>query len=821
MADTLESLEIEVKHSSTDADKELKRVTAALDQLASMVDRVLPKLGSLSGALKRVGGMKALGGLGEMAGVISNETKEAIRNADKLDVLAAKYNEAQDKMEQALANGQANKAWQYRGEMLSTQKSMDRITEEEYAPPRRSISIWERLKGAVAGVKDKLQGAVSGFKKVGASASKANGPLGKLFASLGRIAFYRVIRMALNELAKAFQEGLQNAYRFSSGILSEGHRFASALDSMTSAGLQMKNQLGAAFIALMTAIQPIVNAIIGVITRLADAMSQFLSAFTGGTYLKAQNVNAKFAEDTAKGAKAAKEWKNQLMGFDEINRLEAPSNTDTGTGTTGIDPSQMFQDTPISDKIKDFVDKLKEMIANGDWKGLGEMLGNAINSILPSNEQWYALGQKLGYGLNGAVSTMYHLLKTVDFKSIGAGIANFINGALSEIDFETWGRTLVRVFTAAIDFVISFLTNLDFGQIASAISNFFIGMFNEASEWLASYDWSEIGETVYTKLIEFIEGIDFGGLVDSFFRFLGEAFKAVIGFLDGFFGSALQDIKDYFAKKTEEAGGNAGAGFIKGLYDAWIGIKDWLKEHIVDPLVDGIKSLLGIASPSKVFEELGMYTAEGFLAGFVQKWEEFKQAVDEKINLLKDKFNELKDQVTGEFTEAWSGAMDFLRGVTEDAQDAIGNAVSAIKIKLQSVIDTARRATRAVGDFLNRQSDIGEARIAADGGIWATMGGFASGGFPDEGQLFMAREAGPEMVGTIGSRTAVANNDDIVAGIASGVYDAMVAAGNGQSNNRPIQTSITVNGREFMRAVYDDYRAVAREHGVSLVTNGA
>ena len=48
----------------------------------------------------------------------------------------------------------------------------------------------------------------------------------------------------------------------------------------------------------------------------------------------------------------------------------------------------------------------------------------------------------------------------------------------------------------------------------------------------------------------------------------------------------------------------------------------------------------------------------------------------------------------------------------------------------------------------------------------------AEGGFPGVGELFVAREAGPEMVGTIGSRTAVANNDQIVQGIASGVASA-------------------------------------------------
>lgn len=51
--------------------------------------------------------------------------------------------------------------------------------------------------------------------------------------------------------------------------------------------------------------------------------------------------------------------------------------------------------------------------------------------------------------------------------------------------------------------------------------------------------------------------------------------------------------------------------------------------------------------------------------------------------------------------------------------------------------------------------------------------GFANGGFPDAGQLFIAREAGAEMVGSLGGHTAVANNDQIVEGIREGVEVAM------------------------------------------------
>ena len=49
---------------------------------------------------------------------------------------------------------------------------------------------------------------------------------------------------------------------------------------------------------------------------------------------------------------------------------------------------------------------------------------------------------------------------------------------------------------------------------------------------------------------------------------------------------------------------------------------------------------------------------------------------------------------------------------------------------------------------------------------------WADGGFPETGQMFIAREAGPELVGTIGGKSAVANDRQIEAGIARGVADA-------------------------------------------------
>lgn len=75
-----------------------------------------------------------------------------------------------------------------------------------------------------------------------------------------------------------------------------------------------------------------------------------------------------------------------------------------------------------------------------------------------------------------------------------------------------------------------------------------------------------------------------------------------------------------------------------------------------------------------------------------------------------------------------------------------------------------------------------------------TVGRFASGGFVTSGDLFMAREAGPEFVGSIGGRTAVANNDQIVEAVSDGVYRAMapLVSGIGKSDTR-----VYLDGREI------------------------
>ena len=92
---------------------------------------------------------------------------------------------------------------------------------------------------------------------------------------------------------------------------------------------------------------------------------------------------------------------------------------------------------------------------------------------------------------------------------------------------------------------------------------------------------------------------------------------------------------------------------------------------------------------------------------------------------------------------------------------------------------------------------------------------FAEGGFPDMGQMFIARERGPELVGSINGRAAVANNDQIVTAVSEGVYNAVVAALGGAAAGSGQNVNVYLDGKQ----IYNSVKRAESERGRSLMGN--
>ncbi|MBQ2746425.1 MAG: hypothetical protein IJA13_04685 [Clostridia bacterium] len=153
-----------------------------------------------------------------------------------------------------------------------------------------------------------------------------------------------------------------------------------------------------------------------------------------------------------------------------------------------------------------------------------------------------------------------------------------------------------------------------------------------------------------------------------------------------------------------------------------------------------------------------------------------------------------------------------------------GNTLTTASLVMQAadIVITALTTLEPISKATNIA--MGAAAIAAAASLFTTgvtfgafvADTFATGGFPSMGQMFIAREAGPELVGTIGSRNAVVNNDQIVESVSAGVYKAVREAMNGgQANGQ--KAVITLDKRVLGEFTIGYINGKTKETGLSPI----
>ncbi len=168
---------------------------------------------------------------------------------------------------------------------------------------------------------------------------------------------------------------------------------------------------------------------------------------------------------------------------------------------------------------------------------------------------------------------------------------------------------------------------------------------------------------------------------------------------------------------------------------------DMLAPETQKAIFDALQNAVGSESAQAVFNELGYSIPTGIAAGITQNTATAQGAASGLTAAISNTFTQYPW-----FNDGLSCGSEFVRGVMSAAGGLLGF-----------------RGTSSVG-LTGARSALFGARSA--------IKGYAAGGFPETGEMFVAREAGAEMVGSLGGRTAVANNDQIVSGIASGVASA-------------------------------------------------
>lgn len=660
---------------------------------------------------------------------------------------------------------------------------------------------------------DRLSNSLQRLRK---SSEKAHQGVSKLASTFGRMTKLMLLRQAIRALIKAMEEGLKSAYVFNSMA---GGEMSSALDALKSAAVQTTGALGSAFGEMIANVAPILISLLNLIGRVANAFSQLMAVLGGrSTYTKAIASSEKWAESTASGAKAAKEWKNQLMGFDEINRLEEPSDS-SGGGSGSAPYDGAFELAPA---VNEWASQMRSITMDW-WNSLDlepitkafERLKKAVGdfvSIVDDALYWayievllplgkWAIEDAFPAGLE-LVASLFELLNTV-LRKLSPYFKDFFDNVIKP--FATF---IGDKFILALQWLTERLDSLaqkvekakslrEFIESLSGGEEILVGLATAVALVVSAFaTWKTIKSIVNT-----VQGVI--GLLGSPTGIAILAITALVAAGIWLYNNwdeikeqakklwetvkkTWGDIKDWIQKKVD------------AINEIIKPIGDWFYNHITKPLEDMVDSVKQWLDDFKQkFEDTFGDTLIGRLLGF-------KSTTNDTTNSVTNDLAALNDSIFNVYND--SSLLGSLGSAFENLGARAHNSLQNIITGLGHVIKNSGTAVQAL-NAVNATS----VPSAHSSSSHSSTARYASGGFPDEGELFMAREGGmPEMVGRIGNRTAVANNDQIVAAISDGVFSAVVSAmGSSGGSNTPVNIyldgsiiakSTTKYQRQFARA---------------------
>lgn len=199
-----------------------------------------------------------------------------------------------------------------------------------------------------------------------------------------------------------------------------------------------------------------------------------------------------------------------------------------------------------------------------------------------------------------------------------------------------------------------------------------------------------------------------------------------------------------------------------------------------DRLVSALNSSGNIYKLQDCADPLAQAFVDEYCAEFKRNSGSVKKLPTYLCEWIKEKWDDLPEW---EKEVIISVSFDVDKGtISQDVAEAIGNAVETARLQTEWIEYSVSGQYGPVPRQFNK------------------IGHYATGGYPTSGEMFIAREAGPEMVGRIGSRTAVANNDQITTAIAQAVEAAILRTG-GFAANQPVaaagDTYVLIDGEEI------------------------
>ena len=533
------------------------------------------------------------------------------------------------------------------------------------------------------GIKNAIKRLFS-FNRASRSSAGATNGLIKQLTSLKTLLVSRIKQTFITQIINAVRESLQVLARYS-------REFNASISGIRNAFKELGANISVALSGILNAVAPIVTQIINWLSKIITYISAFIAMLSGkNTITVAKKQNESYAKSLDKTAKAANKAQLALAGFDELNNLTTQK--DSGGSGAGISPGSLFEEKEVDSILPDFVknwfEKLKRAIQDGDWRSVGKTIAEGLNAAVNSLDDWIAntlepkgmkmasnlaqsingffekfdsrkLGQSIAHGINAAVRAARTFLKETDFQKIGASIMEFINGALDDIDWGEVGATASAGVGAILDAIDGAISELNWNSLATAVEDAIMGI-----------DWGNLlGKTLRIALRAALFGTEATAPGGSFF-------KSVLGDLPG---------------EAKELAQETITGWFDGLKPK-TPFGQWCRDYLLTPFVDAIKKWFQISSPSKVTMQLGGYVSAGFLDGIKDKLKNIAAWVQNNIfmpvmNAVKKAFG-VAGNVASRFLEIGSA---LVTGVKNGISNAWGAFSSWVERQFSSIITGAKK----------------------------------------------------------------------------------------------------------------------------------
>lgn len=385
------------------------------------------------------------------------------------------------------------------------------------------------------------------------------------------------------------------AFRIAGSLFGE---FQSIVRNYISQDAQLQAQVNGLSASMGNALAPAIGIVAGAFSYLmpyvvgvSNAIGQLMAALTGKGWSAAAAGAGKTAAATGGAAKAQKELNRQLMSFDQINRVEGQKGTGSGGGGgAGSVLEEIAGKTPAW--MERFKASFSELFNSSEFQSAN--IGGKIGMALQTGLDW--LGSE---GMN------------FDWRGVGAKLRENFDSFI-----ETgWGESLF--YTLGV----------------------YLGGFGDMVIGILGPQWEEL-RTAYQN-----EGIQ-GAIVYIGGMTLGFGTKLISGLFTSVFSPVFTGIADFF----REHGQYSIAGFFEGCAQKMANVGNWIKENITDPIVNYVKNLLGIHSPSTVFASIGEDSMAGLGVGFTNGM----QWIQEKLDDLKNRVFSAADTLKSAFSFEWS-----------------------------------------------------------------------------------------------------------------------------------------------------------------------